>query len=416
MNQQRTVFENGAVIDGIRSAFRGHVVIEGPRIVSVGTGDFQGPRDGLDFVDLDGRTILPGLIDCHVHLTMDAHPAPAALAPGRDTLVGVMRAARNALQTLHRGITTVRDCGTPAGIDFALRQAAADGLAITPRLVLSGQALCMTGGHGWQLLGAEVDGVDAVRKAARAQIKAGADNIKLIATGGILTPGTAIGSPQFTVAEMRAAVDEALNAGKTSAAHAHGTQGIKNAVVAGVSSVEHAYFIDEEGIDLMLRNGTFLVATSAAVRNTVKAGTAAGVPAHAVEKATSAIEAHVSSFKKAHAAGVKLAMGTDSGVPFTRHGSNLDELVYLVEMGLTPMEAIQVATRDSAELLGLSDRIGTIEAGKLADLVIVEGDPLADISIMCDPERIRRVILNGSTVADRDASRFLVGSSFSTMS
>ena len=411
---QRTVFHNGIIVDGRGGHFSGYVAIEGAEIRSVGPGDpkREAATAGATFVDLAGRFILPGFIDCHVHLAMDALAAPASLLSPLDQLVGIMTASKNALRTLHGGVTTVRDCGTPGEIDFALRQAASDGLCITPRLMLSGRAICMTGGHGWQLLGQEVDGPDAVRRAARQQLKAGADNVKLIATGGILTPGTEIGCAQLSVAEMRAAVEEAHNAGKISAAHAHGAQGIKNAARAGVDSIEHAYFIDPEGIDLMLENGTVLVATSAAVRNVVHHGTKAGIPAGVVAKASSAIDAHVAGFKAAHKAGVKLAMGTDSGVPFTHHGSNLDELGYLVEMGLSPMEAIQVATRDSARMLKLDEKIGTLEVGKLADFVVVDGDPLADVTILRDAERIRRVVLNGRTVVDRDASRFLIGTAF----
>jgi imidazolonepropionase-like amidohydrolase len=271
----------------------------------------------------------------------------------------------------------------------------------------------MTGGHGWHLIGREVDGADQVRRAAREQIKAGADNVKLIASGGILTPGSNIGNPQFTLAEMRAAVEEAHAAGKTANAHAHGAQGIKRAAAAGVDSIEHGYFIDPEGIDMMLARGTVLVATSAAVRNVVSHGVAAGIPAHIAEKAQSAIHAHVSGFKAAHKAGVRLAMGTDSGVPFTRHGNNLDELQHLVAMGLAPQEAIRVATLDSARLLKLDDRIGSLDEGKNADLVVVDGDPLQDVAVLRAQERIRRVVLNGQTVLYRDASRFLVGAGFS---
>lgn len=284
---------------------------------------------------------------------------------------------------------------------------------MTPRLMLSGQALCMTGGHGWQFLGVEVDGVDGARRAARAQLKAGADNVKLIATGGILTPGAAIGNTQLTEAEMRAAVEEAHNAGKIAAAHAHGGEGVKNAIRAGVDSVEHGYFIDEHGIELMLEHGTWLVPTSAAVRNVVLQGTAAGIPEEVVDKARSAIDAHVSGFKAARKAGVRMVVGTDAGVPFTQHGSNLDELVYLVEMGMTAMEAIQTATRDSARLLKLDARLGTLEAGKLADFIVVDGDPLADIAVLREPEHIRQVVLNGQVVVDRDLSHYVLGAAFS---
>jgi imidazolonepropionase-like amidohydrolase len=413
---EKTVYFNGQIVDGHRNILNGYVVTEGSTIVAVGAGE---PKRGASSgrtrqIDLAGRTLLPGFIDCHVHLTMNADAAPVAIVSAADQMVAILHASVNALSTLHGGVTTVRDCGAPHGIDFALRRAAVEGLCVTPRLLLSGRALCMTGGHGWHLIGREADGADQLRRAAREQLKAGADNVKLIASGGILTPGTNIGNPQFTVDEMRAAVEEAQAAGKTSNAHAHGAEGIKRATLAGVDSVEHCYFIDHEGIDMMLKRSTVLVATSAAVRNVVSYGVAAGIPAHIAEKATSAISAHVSGFKAAHKAGVRLAMGTDSGVPFTRHGSNLDELVYLVEMGLSPQEAIRVATIDSAKLLKLENSIGSLDDGKSADLVLVEGNPLDDIAVLRSPEKIRRVVLNGQTVLDRDASKFLVGAGYSS--
>jgi imidazolonepropionase-like amidohydrolase len=414
-NVVKTVYFNGRILDGHRDIRNGYVVTEAATIVAVGSGDPKrgASTAGIRQVDLAGRTLLPGFIDCHVHLTMRAEAAPIPIVSPMDQMVAIVHASINALNTLQSGVTTVRDCGAPHHIDFALRRAAESGLCLTPRLVLSGRALCMTGGHGWHLLGHEVDGADEVRRAARLELKAGADNIKLIASGGILTRGTDIGNPQFTVDEMRAAVEEAHSAGKTANAHAHGAEGIKRAVAAGVDSIEHAYFIDSEGIDMMLARSTVLVATSAAVRNVVRHGVAAGIPADIVEKAKSAIDAHVSGFRSAHRAGVPLAMGTDSGVPFTRHGNNLDELKYLVEMGLSPQEAIRVATLDSARLLRLDDRLGSLEEGKNADLIIVDGDPIADISVLRQPDRIRQVILNGQPVLDRDVSRFLVGAAFS---
>ena len=408
---EKTVYFNGRVIDGHRNIPNGYLVTEGAAIVAVGSGE---PKRGtssssIRHIDLAARTVLPGFIDCHVHLTMNADAAPKAVVSSADQMVAMLHASVNALSTLHGGVTTVRDCGAPHGINLALRRAAEEGLCITPRLLLSGRALCMTGGHGWHLIGREVDGADQLRRAAREQLKAGVDNVKLIASGGILTPGTNIGNPQFTIDEMRAAAEEAHAAGKTVNAHAHGAEGIKRATMAGVDSVEHCYFIDSEGIDMMLARSTVLVATSAAVRNVVSHGVAAGIPAHIAEKAVSAISAHVSGFKAAHKAGVRLAMGTNSGVPFTRHGSNLDELSHLVEMGLSCQEAIRVATIDSAKLLKLDNSIGSLEVGKSADLVVVDGNPLDDITILRSPEKIRRVVLNGRTVLDRDASKFLVG-------
>lgn len=411
----KALYSNARVVDGTGAIWNGYLFLDGAFISEVGHGEPSKKllKEASHRVDVAGRTIVPGMIDCHVHLAMDATPRVMSMSTDVDCMMGLMRASSNALKTLHSGITTIRDCGTPGNVDFALRRAARDGMCITPRLLLSGRALCMTGGHGWEFLGTEVDGPDQARRAARQQLKAGADNVKLIATGGILTAGTNIGNAQLSVDEMRAAVEEAHNAGKIAAAHAHGAQGIKNAVTAGVDSIEHAYFIDPEGIDMMLAHGTRLVATSSAVRNVVLHGVKAGIPPEVVAKAVSAIDAHVAGFKAAHAAGVPLAMGTDSGVPFTQHGNNLSELQYLVEMGLTPMEAIQVATRDSARLLKMHDRLGTLEVGKYADFLVVDGDPLADVQILQQREHIRQVVLNGRTVVDRDLSAYLVGAAFS---
>jgi imidazolonepropionase-like amidohydrolase len=395
---------NGQVIDGRGKAYTGYVIVDQDKIAEVGPGAPPALGESIVRKDLTSKSILPGLIDCHVHLRSDGLADPRAQQAGDTDAVALLRSARNARRTLDCGVTTIRDCGSRAGIDFALRTASQQGLCPTPRLVLSGLIVCMTGGHGWQL-GHEADGPDAVRRAARTQIKAGADNVKLIASGGILSPGSEIGAPQFTVEEMRAAVEEAQAAGKISCAHAHGATAIKNAVKAGVDSIEHGYLLDDEGIELMLERGTYLVATSAAVRNVVKHGTGAGVRPDVVRKAQSAIEQHVASFKKAHKAGVKLAMGTDTGVPYTQHGNNLDEVVYLVEMGLTPMEALSVTTIHAAKLLKMDDRIGSLEAGKLADFVVVDGDPLADISILQDKNRILSVTVGGQVMVEREAVR-----------
>jgi imidazolonepropionase-like amidohydrolase len=399
-----TAYINGQVIDGAGNAYQGYVVVDGEKIAEVGPG--SGPQLGgsVHQRDLTGKSILPGLIDCHVHLRNDGVADPRAQAAADSDAVALLRSARNARRTLECGVTTIRDCGSRGGIDFALRTAAQQGLCVTPRLVLSGMPICMTGGHGWQL-GCEADGPDAVRRAARAQIKAGADNVKLIASGGILTAGTEIGASQLTVEEMCAAVDEAHAAGKTSCAHAHGTAAIKNAVKAGVDSVEHAYLLDDEGIELMLDRGTYLVATSAAVRNVVKHGTAAGIRPEVFRKAQSAIDRHVASFKRAYKAGVKLAMGTDTGVPFTDHGNNVDEIVYLVEMGLSPLEVLSATTIEAARLLRLDDRIGSLEPGKLADYVIVDGDPLADIGMLQDKRRILTVAIGGQILVERPAAK-----------
>lgn len=406
----KILFRNARIIDGKGATWMGWAALDGKKIHKVGRGAPAALLEGYqpdEVEDLRGMALMPGFIDCHVHLRSDGDADPRAQQlSDTDGLVAI-RCVANARRTLESGITTIRDCGCTRHIDFALRRAVALGLVKAPRLVLSGEFICMTGGHGWNV-GCEADGPEGVRLAARKQLKAGADNIKMIATGGILTPGTEIGVPQLSVEEMRAGIEEAKKAGKITAAHAHGAQGVKNAVLAGVDSVEHAYLMDEEGADMMTAKGTYLVATSAAVRNVVNFGTKSGIPADVVRKAQQGFESHVRTFQHAWKTGVKLAMGTDSGVPFTRHGNNLDELVYLVEMGLSPMEAIQTATLNSARLLKMDQLIGSIEEGKFADLVIVDGNPLENIKVLQDKGRLRWVIQDGEPIVRPLVKRELV--------
>jgi len=398
----KALFENARVIDGKGEVFTGAVAVDGKKILQVHRGAAAGAYDGFERVDVRGMALLPGFIDCHVHLRSDGNPDPRAQVHADSIGLVALRCAANALKALEAGITTIRDCGCTGHVDFALRKAVAEGLVKTPRLVLSGIPICMTGGHGWDVM-LEADGPDEVRKAARLQLRAGADNVKFIATGGILTPGTEIGVAQLTAEEMRAGIEEAHKAGRITAAHAHGAQGVKNAVQAGIDSVEHGYLMDEEAAEMMIKAGTYLVATSTAVRNVVTHGVKVGIKPDVVRKAEQGMESHVKSFQRAWKMGVKLAMGTDTGVPMTRHGNNLDELVYLVEMGLPAMEAIMVSTLYSARLLKLDHLIGTIEPGKLADIVIFDGDPLADIKIVQDKTRLKWVILDGEAIVRRQA-------------
>jgi imidazolonepropionase-like amidohydrolase len=392
------ILTNTRIIDGNgESSEDQFVVIENTKIKEIGNSKKLPTSLSAQQFNLSGHSILPGIIDCHVHFCIDSGSNPGEqVARDSDTML-TLRMAKNAKKTLGAGVTTVRDEGAKNHIDFSFRSAVNEGLCSSPRLILSGQPICMTGGHGWQI-GREADGPNEVRRAAREQIKAGADSVKMIATGGIVTKGTEISSPQLSEEELRAGVQEAKKAGKLTSAHAQGTEGIKNAIRAGISSVEHAYFLDDEGIDLMLKHDTFLIPTSAAVKIVVEKGTEAGIPDWAVRKASSALDSHIKSFKKARAAGVKMAMGTDAGMPYNFHGDNLQELHAMVELGLTPMEAIIMATKHSAEFLGLGKIIGTVEAGKEADLLVVEGNPLDDISVLTNHKKIAYVIKGGQIV------------------
>jgi imidazolonepropionase-like amidohydrolase len=279
-------------------------------------------------------------------------------------------------------------------IDLAVRDAAAAGLIQAPRILASGRLVCMTGGHGWPI-GREADGPEEVRRAAREQIKAGADLVKLMATGGVMTPGVEPGSAQLTEEELRAGVEEAHKAGRRAATHAQGTQGVLNALRAGIDTVEHGFFLDEECVELMVRHGVFFVPTLAALHNTEKAGLEAGVPEYMVDKARRTRSAQLESLALAKKAGVKIAAGTDASTPFNLHGKNGQELGLLVDNGFSPEEAVIAATSTAAACLGLEKDLGTVEEGKLADLIVVQGNPLDDIELLAEPENINLIIQDG---------------------
>jgi len=255
----------------------------------------------------------------------------------------------------------------------------------------------MTGGHGWPI-GREADGPDDVRRAAREQIKAGADQVKFMATGGVLTPNVEPGSPQLTCEEMMAGIEEAHKAGKKTATHAMGSQGILDALHAGIDSIEHGIYLTDEIISFMKKNKVFYIPTIAAMYHIGQMGVKAGIPAWAVEKNNIVTPHHKESVKKAHKAGVSIAMGTDAGTPFNYHGKNLMEISLLVRNGLSPMEALIAATSTASQVLGMENRIGTIEQGKIADLVLVKHDPLEDIDILNEVDTIVRVMKGGQFI------------------
>lgn len=264
-------------------------------------------------------------------------------------------------------------------------------------MLASGRLICMTGGHGWPM-GREADGPDDVRRAVREQIKAGADQIKFMATGGVLTPSVEPGCAQLTFEEMKAGIDEAHRAGKKTATHAMGSQGISDALRAGIDSIEHGIYLTDEIIDFMKQHHVFYIPTIAALFHIGEKGTASGIPAWAVEKNRVVAPHHRESVKKAHAAGVAIAMGTDAGTPFNYHGNNLTEIPLLVRHGLSPVQALIAATATASSVVGLEDQIGTIEPGKIADLVLVRGNPLDDIDLFNEADAIVCVMKGGKFI------------------
>ena len=386
------------LIDGTGAKLeRATVVVDGDRIAAVGSdGRVKVPR-GSRVIEGHGLALLLGLIDCHVHYCLDAGPDAIRTLEQDDPTATAIKAVTHARATLEAGITTVRDVGSREHISISVTRAIKAGIIPGPRTLNAGLVICMPGGHAW-FIGRQADGPDEIVKAVAEQIRAGADVIKFIATGGVLTPGASPGTAQLTLEELRAGVEEAVRAGRRVAAHAHGAEGMKNALRAGVHSIEHGTLLDDEALDLFLELRTFLVPTLSAIQCGFEHGKQGGMPDYALEKCAGMAEAQRKNFRKAVKAGVRIAMGTDAGTPFNYHGRNAQELRRMVQLGLTPMRAIEAATRSAATLLGLEQEIGTVEAGKQADLIVVKGNPLDDIALLEKPARLRYVIQSGKIV------------------
>lgn len=407
-----TLIHNGTLIDGTGAAPipGAAVLLDGNRIMAAGPGaQVALPEGEITRIDAGGGFMLPGLIDTHVHLMTEG--------PNLLQLLGVpfslqfYQAIGYMRRTLDAGITSVRDAG---GADAGVKRAVEQGLVAGPRMQISISVLSITGGHGDFWMPADVslpifggypgaptgicDGVEKVRKKVREVLRAGAEVVKVCSTGGVLSPTDHPEFTQFSPEELAVIVQEAgYRRGIKVMAHAQGAEGIKNAVRAGIHSIEHGIYLDDEAIELMLKHGTFLVPTLLAPVAVLEHAEATGsMPEYGLRKAKESLESHRESIHKAYRAGVKIAMGTDAGV--MPHGTNLRELGLMCEIGMSPMEAIVATTRTAAECLGWQDRVGTVEAGKLADLVITRTDPLLSIRSLEDPANIAVVIKDGQVV------------------
>ena len=390
-----TLYSGGHVFDGTESFLENHaVLVENDAIKDVGPiekfSDYQGEK-----IDTSGGTIMPGIADCHVHLVYRGEASPSdgieGVNPGEITL----RVLENAQLSLKSGITSVRDCGGREYLEFPVRDACNSGRFLGPNIMASGKMICMTGGHG-NRNGRIADGCDEVVKAVREQIHAGSDLIKIMATGGVMTPGVNPEDAHYSADEMRVGVAEASRFHKTSASHAQGAEGIMNAVLAGITSIEHGIFMDQQCLDAMMEKGTYLVPTLSAVQNILN-NADNGIADYVVEKSRRVFEKHRESFKMFYKAGGKIAMGTDAGTPFNLHGENAKELAFMTDCGMTPFDALKSSTSVAHNLMELSDR-GQIKAGFKADMLIVDGNPTADIMMAAEKEHHRMVIKNGRKV------------------
>ncbi|MDC3425852.1 amidohydrolase family protein [Aquibacillus sp. 3ASR75-11] len=404
----KKIIKNGLLVDGYGHEPKKDQVV----VVDDKTIDYVGPEADYrvtgeeEIIDANGGTVLPGFIDTHVHMMMEYHPVSEKLSTPFSFMY--YKAQEYLKATLNAGITSVRDA---LGTDQGVKRAVEEGLIAGPRMQLSINALTITGGHGdgYTVSGNVVDilpsgypgmphgmcdGKEEVRKKTREMLRAGAEVIKVHATGGVLSATDHPEFTQFSLEELKVIVEEGkFRKGVKVMAHAQGAEGIKNAVRAGIHSIEHGIFIDDEAIELMLENGTFLVPTLLAPVAVLETAKDVGMPDTAVEKSKEVIEQHKESFTKAYRAGVKIAMGTDAGV--MKHGTNLRELGLMADAGMSPMETIVASTKTAAECLGWENKVGTIEQGKLADIIVVKGNPLEDIYSLSNNDTIQVVIKDG---------------------
>lgn len=402
------LIKNINLIDGTGGAIQQNVdvIIQDHRFKTIGQ---NLNHENHEIIDGTDKYLLPGMIDSHVHIMEEMRPLTDKLAtPFSYTF---FRAIDHLKRTVNCGVTTVRDA---LGADQGIKEAVQNGLILGPRMQISVNALTITGGHGDKLTKSGItmpsfiedypglptgicDGVEEVRKKVREMLRAGADVIKVHATGGVTSPTDHPDFTQFSIEELKVMVEEAQFRGNRKVmAHAQGLQGVKNCIAAGIHSIEHGIYLDDEAIEKMKAQGTFLVPTLLAPVSVIEFADELGMSKSSVEKSKEVLEAHTTSFTKAVNAGVKIAMGTDAGV--FKHGTNLRELELMVEHGMTPMQAIVASTKTAAECLGYDNEIGTIETDKKADFIIVDDNPLDRIGILKNPDNIKIVGIDGEIV------------------
>lgn len=404
-----TLIFNGTLIDGNggESIPNAAILIKDYEIMDVGTEDsIILPNDEIKKIDANEMFILPGFIDTHVHIMANGFKL-------EDNMYNPLsfyfcRGVNNLKQTINAGVTTVRDAGLA---DMGIKMAVDKGLITGPRLIISVIPLSVSGGHFdfWLISGFDMkisypglpesicDGEDEVRKRVREILRAGADFIKVMVTGGVISVNDSPEHTQFTVEELKVMVQEGKYHDDVKVmAHAHGAEGIKNALKAGIYSIEHGTYLDDEGIQMMVDQGTYLIPTFVVTKHNKKLAEKGDLPEYSIKSAIEVVDVHEASIKNAYEAGVKIVMGTDCGV--VPHGLNLEELGFLCDIGMSPQEAIMAGTKNAAECLKIDDKLGTIEAGKIADIIISKKDPIAHIRSLGNPDNIVMVMKEGKIV------------------
>ena len=344
---------------------------------------------------IHANVVAPGFFNCHVHIM-----EPVGFGANKEfTLMEkAFYAQKHCKEYLESGVTFIRVVGTEENYDLQIKEAIENHVIEGPHMYCAGKVICMTGGHGWQE-GIEADGKDACLKAVRTQLRSGVDLIKIMATGGVMTKGVEPGNAQFTVDEMKVMIEEAHKAGRKTATHAQGLQGIKNALCAGIDSIEHGCFLDDECLERMKEQNTFLVPTLCAPQCIIDKGVEKGVAKYAVDKTLKVKDAHVESVKKAYEKGIQIALGTDAGTPFNYHSNTAYEMELLARLDISNMDILKMATINSARCVGVEKDYGSIEVGKQADLVCLNENPLENIS---NVRKINKVIQSGKIVVDND--------------
>ena len=379
------------LIDGISDAPKKDqlIIIEDDKIIQIE--EYHEINEDV----IHANVVTPGFFNCHVHIL---YPVGFKFDTQFSLMEKAFYAQKHCKEYLESGVTFIRVVGTEENYDLQIKEAIENHVIEGPHMYCASKVICMTGGHGWQE-GLEADGKDACLKAVRTQLRSGVDLIKIMATGGVMTKGVEPGNAQFTVDEMKVMIEEAHKAGRKTATHAQGLQGIKNALYAGIDSIEHGCFLDDECLERMKEQNTFLVPTLCAPQCIIDKGVENGVAQYMVDKTLKVKDAHVESVKKAYEKGIPIALGTDAGTPFNYHNNTAYEMELLARLNIPNMDILKMATINSARCVGVEKDYGSIEVGKQADLVCLNENPLENIS---NVRKINRVIQSGKIVVDNN--------------